>query len=163
MSFFGHGADPLQFRAHHAAMREQILANPREWRAGDIMWAQHGVLRPSDEDIEAWERANRNPYDVDDDDMNAGGDEYGLDSDEDSDRGGGGDDDTGGGHEMAVDGESQGIAMDDSEVHGGDGPDEGDRRVLAQERYAGVLACTRCGVYEAFAGHTDESCSRKFG
>ena len=107
------------------SLRQQILANPHEWTSGDIMWAQHGVLRPTDEDVEAYERAHLNQFDVDED-WNMGGDEYGLDSDEGSDDGADGDD-TGGGHAMAVDGESRGPFMaDDSEVHDGDGPSEGD-------------------------------------
>ena len=118
-------------------MRQAVLANPSEFNMGDIMWAQHGVTRATAEDVEAWERANRNPYDVDED-MNMGGDEYGLDSDEDDadDEGdeGGEDGDVRDGGQGArgiiVDDESRGSFMTDDSTSEDEEDDEKMRRLF---------------------------------
>ena len=37
--------------------RARVLANPHEFNMGDVMWAQHGVVRATAEDVAQWEIA----------------------------------------------------------------------------------------------------------
>ena len=37
--------------------RARVLANPHEFNMGDVMWAQHGVVRATAEDVALWEIA----------------------------------------------------------------------------------------------------------
>ena len=87
-------------------MREIVLARPFDFRMGDVMWAQHGVIRAAPEGVEAWERLHGNPYDDEDDDR---GNQY---DDEDNDMGGDSGDE-GGDDEDVADDESKGSFMSD--------------------------------------------------
>ena len=111
------------------AMRRAVLLNPGGFTSGDTMWAQHGVIRATAEDVarledEAWEEAFRDPYPNED----MGGDCYGLDSDESEDEGGteDGDDPDEGGQDGVIVDEGSDVPPDVGEPTSRGPPDEHD-------------------------------------